>query len=427
MRAEQVDPLISGMNGVIEKYEKDKKMEKYDLQIVIDIKWTDNASYKIYEGGDVNQTIWNLKYSGYGKAVSRLYRTPHPPLLMLPAKIEVAAARFTMKPRTISAVCYFISKSSSTTSNGVKQLVRPTESAVAGPGITTCPGEGFTLDFTLSAGVIAPTTMDVPMTMMVPFMTAIDPKKIMDTSKMTPKQLMANFPAAMEGTFKIPISTDMISFDELKTKKTVVIHVQDSKTGPGLIGMGKHVEGTQRCSYDGNIFVTIGEAGSMLKYPRMPQQSAPLPVSGGTAVNPAPTSQPAPPTPPNPPVTPLPVKDKKGQGGGFVGPAMNAESFTDIMVEYYKAGNYSGIYEAMASAEKSSMTLNEWMETCNSQKQKLGALIRYHRSALYSDSASPVAATDVEYGAQFARADGNIRISAVMESGQWRVKAFVVN
>jgi len=291
-------PLISGMDGVIEKYEKNARIEKYDLQIVLEIKWTDNAGYRTYTGGETTQTIWDLKYDGHGRAVSRLYRTGGQ--FGQPAKIEVAPARFMLKPRKISLVSYYIDKDGSTTSNGVSQMVPPVESVVAGPGIIQGRTEGVTLDFTLSAGMIAPTVNGAPMTMMTPFMTPINPQKIMDTAKLSKQQFMADPYGAMEGTFKIPISTDFIDFSGLKAKKVVVVRARDSKTGPGILG-NPPTTGTQRCSYDATIYLSLTPAGSMLK----PGVMAPLTADGdGKRPPESPSAPPAASPAPSKPATP---------------------------------------------------------------------------------------------------------------------------
>ena len=115
------------------------------------------------------------------------------------------------------------------------------------------------------------------------------------------------------------------------------------------------------------------------------------------------------------------------EGSGTISSQANGvAAFADRIVELGKSGAYAAVYDEMAQETKASMSLETWLSMCNMQKQVLGDLNQYRQAAQSPNPFSPKA-VDVEYQAQFLKAEGSVTVTIVEEAGKLKVKSFTAN
>ena len=248
-------PLPDGLTGKIDVYEKDATVEKHDLYINVELRWGDDAKYTENDPANYCLTTWSVQDQVSARVATRIYCT-HP--LMATSVIAVAPIKFQVATRDLSVVYQVQSRSNNMISDGVK-VDAPAFSTVYCRNPQFNIGKTFSLDFTVNGGILYPTIGGIPVSVFMPFMTPLHPDTAMNRSAQpTQSQLLAN-PALMSkfGIFKVPITLDDISFDELKQKKVITRYISLKDSGRGIRGMGQGTIGAEICSISGAITISL--------------------------------------------------------------------------------------------------------------------------------------------------------------------------
>ncbi len=233
---------------LIDKNEKEcdaGKGERFDIGIVINANWDENATYVFPSKDGPSYTRWNYKCEYISRFTTRVYVMRN---LLPPDRVEVAEASFMIYPKDITGT-FSISKS--VTADGVKATPGP--SGIFGGADTSADANEhkFHLDMTLT-GLVVPTYGGAPMITITAFMAGLEPDVALELAKMGPQPKIAESPLFKEkfdkAFFKALIRIEDLSIERLK-QGPIVRDITDSRSGPGLMRKSA-ASGSMNCSFN---------------------------------------------------------------------------------------------------------------------------------------------------------------------------------
>ncbi len=240
---------------LIDKNEKDcdaGKGERFDIGVIIQANWHENATYVIPTQEGPSYTRWNYNCEYIARPTTRVY-------LMRDAfksRLEVAETSFMIYPKDITGT-YAVGKS--IVADGVKSTPGPSGISGGADKDVNPLANNFHLDMVLT-GLVSPTYKGVPMVTITPFMAALEPDAAMEISKMGPQQKIISSPVFTEkfnrAFFKAPIRIEGLSIERLQ-KGPITKNISDSRSGPGLMGKTVSAAGSMTCSFDITVSVYL--------------------------------------------------------------------------------------------------------------------------------------------------------------------------